>query len=183
MNIGAHAFFLVTPDNPSDIQIDGVPSGSASFTLGGYNRDGSHPLTNKLTKNIGTSDSRNTDSPYAFDGKASYGSTVITPPDGMSDSEFINSMGSEYSKIDLSGMNYNFTGNKRGLYNGNSNNFAYTLGVNSGVQSQMDAFNPSGNFAQPAPGYGQSLPSTSIYRQLQSALNSLKSKLDKLKSS
>jgi hypothetical protein len=77
------------------------------------------------------------------------------------------------------------TGNIRGLYDGNSNNFAYTLGVKSGVQDQMNAFNPNpGNVALfGAPGYGTTLPSTSVYRQVVAGLTKIKEGLANLISS
>jgi hypothetical protein len=181
-SIGAHTFFILTPDNPNAVHVEGVPSGTTAFTLGAYNPNALSPLTNKLEKGIGTKDSPNTDSPYAFDGAAVINKTTITPPKGQSDTDFINNMGSTYNGIDLSGMNYNMWGNVPGLYDANSNNFARTLGRSSGVEDQMNAFNPnpSGKLIHGAPGYGAGLPSTSIYRQIQGSINSIKASVQKL---
>lgn len=62
------------------------------------------------------------------------------------------------------------------FYNGNSNTFAYTLGTKSGVQGQMNSFkpNPGGLSSY---GYGQTLPTTSIYKQIQANINSIKAAL------
>ena len=79
----------------------------------------------------------------------------------------INSLGKVYNEIDLNGMNYLFSGNRSGLYDGNSNNFAYTLGVRAGLKDQLNSFNPNPSRSpiSTAPGYGTTLPNTSIYRE------------------
>jgi hypothetical protein len=65
------------------------------------------------------------------------------------------------------------------LYDSNSNDFTYTLGVDSGVKSQMDAFNPDpGNAALGgAPGYQTPLPTTGLSQQIFTGFNNIKSSI------
>ena len=178
--IGAHTFFKITPDNPNEISILGLPEGATEFTLGGYRGEGSW-RKNKLIKQIGTKKTSG-DKKWAFEGEEVLNSATIDPPDGQSDTEFINNMGEKFNNIDLTEMNYRGLGNYEGLYNANSNNYAYTLGVNSGVKDQMDAFNPNPDFivGASAPGYGTVLPKTSIFQQMKTALANIQNKINSL---
>ncbi len=172
--VGEHTFFLVTPDHPSEVHIAGVPEGTKAFTLGAY--PGGNPLWTHLDKQIGFSDSKGMDTKYAFGNTPIINQTTITPPEGQSDTQFINNMGAQFNSMDASSYNYFGLGHLPGFYNGNSNGFAYTLGANSGVQSQMDAFSPNpGGISN----YGyKPLPTTSIYKEAQSTVNSIKSNID-----
>ena len=188
-DVGVHTFFKVTPDHPDQININGLPMGTKEFTFGAYH-SGSNWWDNKLSKQIGTKES-GSDNTYAFgDGKI-INSTIITPPEGQNDTQFINNMGKEFNNINVSGVNYFWHGNIHGpgkiagLYDGNSNNFAYTLGVKSGVQDQMNSFNPNpGNVALGgAPGYKNNLPNTTLYQQIQDSVNSIRNKISNFISS
>jgi RHS repeat-associated protein len=175
--VDEHTFFLITPDNPSSIQIQGVPSGATAFTMGGY--PAGNPLWTKLTKSIGTADSTGLDTEYAFNNGKTLNRVTITPPSGQSDTQFINGMGAAYNSIDLSGVNYYGPGRQSNntpvVSYANSNNFAYTLGAKSGVQSQMNSFvpNPSGAALGNAPGFGYTVPTRSLYQQVLSLATTL----------
>ena len=67
--IGAHTFFLVNPDNPSEIHVNGVPSGMPTFTFSAF--PSGNPLWGStLTKTIGTFESGK-DNAYVFGGAQS----------------------------------------------------------------------------------------------------------------
>lgn len=169
--VGAHVFYIATPDQPNEIKIQGVPEGTKMFTFGGYQ---SHwfPVTNKLIKDIGYEGHSTSDIPYANGERQTFNRMEIKPLEGQTDTDLINSLGKAYNDIDLTGVNYRFLGNYKGLYDGNSNNFAYTLGVNAGVKNQLDTFNPNPNnkLNATAPGYKEYLPKTSVYKQTKRAL-------------
>jgi len=171
--IGSHVFWLVKPDRPDEINIDGLASGTKEFTMGGY-QSNSNPISNKLIKQIGTTETSK-DKKWAFGGGSIMNSAVINPLDKQDDTQLINNLGKTYNDINLTGMNYRFAGNYQGLYDGNSNNFAYTLGVKAGLKDQMDAFhpNPKAIIGGVAPGYGTMLPTTSVYRQIRASVISI----------
>ncbi len=175
--LGAHTFFLISPDNPQQISIPGVPAGATTFSFSAFPSGRGGP-TDYLVKNVGLPNSNNGDKD-AKSNAVIITKTTITAPNGESDTQFINNLGAQFNAINLNGMRYMGTGNIPGLYNANSNNFAYTLGVKSGVQSQMRAFNPNpGNIAfGGAPGYGALLPTTSLYRQISATLTSISNAL------
>ncbi|OGZ63367.1 MAG: hypothetical protein A2639_01720 [Candidatus Staskawiczbacteria bacterium RIFCSPHIGHO2_01_FULL_34_27] len=163
-DVGIHTFFKVTPDYPNDIRIDGLASGTKEFTFGAY-PSSSDGWTNKLSKQIGTTENSQ-DKQWAFEGGKIINQTIVSLPEGVkNDTDFINNMGKAYNNMDLSEMNYFWHGNVSGLYDGNSNNFTYTLGVKSGAKSQMDSFDPGPGIAKIVGeyGYGKTLPTTSIY--------------------
>jgi RHS repeat-associated protein len=179
--VGAHAFFLVNPDHPSQVNIVGLEKNIPTFTLGGYpTGSGVNPITDKLTKSIGTFKGGN-DNAYVFGNSPILSKVTITPPAGQTDTQFVNSLGQAYNDIDLNGMGYFGLGNKMtpGFYYGNSNNFAYTLGTRAGVSQQMNAFNPNAGAYFGAPGYGM-LPTTSIYRQIMQTISNIQSLVSKL---
>jgi hypothetical protein len=179
--IGSHVFFKVTPDNPNDIHIDGLAAGTKEFTFGGYPDQLSNGFTNKLIKQIGTKDTSK-DKDCAFGQGAIMNKMEINPLKGQDDTQLINNLGKAYNGINLEGMNYRFMGNYEGLYDGNSNNFAYTLGVNAGVKDQMDKFqpNPQVIIGGVAPGYGTMLPTTSVLKQIQSSLTNISKQISTL---
>ena len=153
--LGAHTFFLVIPDHPSEINIAGVSANSNKFTFSGEPSGSGFPGTgNTLTKQI------NFDLKNAFNSSKVLNSQIISPPAGENDTQFINNLGAQYNAINLNGMGYWLGGSEALKYNGNSNDFTYTLGVHSGVGNQMDAFNPApaGMRLTDAPGWGVVLP-------------------------
>ena len=93
-------------------------------------------------------------------------------------------MGAQFNNIDLHETKYSGLGVNigLGLYNDNSNNFTYSLGVQSGAKDQMDAFNAASNqpiYLPHAAGYGKTLPTTpsaipQAISVIGSALNSAK---------
>ena len=83
------------------------------------------------------------DTKYAFGNGTTLNKMTISPPNGESDTQFINNMGAQFNDISASDYSYSGFGNVSGFYNGNSNTFAYTLGTRSGVQSQMNSFKPN----------------------------------------
>jgi hypothetical protein len=174
--IGSHTFFEALPDQPNQIHMTGLPYGTTGFTLGAFPNQLNNLFTSQLTKGMGTNDSLAYDSEYAFGSKPIISRVAITPPNGESDTQFINNLGDAYNNIDLTGTGYWPLGNVPGLYNANSNNFTYTLGTNVGVQSQMNAFasRASGGALGGAAGYGHALPTTSIYGQMIATLHSIK---------
>jgi len=172
----------MTPDKPSEIKINGLPNGAESFTIGGYPDQMSNPLSNKLIGKIGYESNKEGDILYANGTKSIMNKVEIKPPDGQSDSQFINNLGKVYNGIDLTGMNYRFWGNFEGLYDANSNNFAYTIGVKTGVKDQMDSFrpNPQAIVGAMAPGYGKMLPETSVWKQIQQTVDNIKNIINSL---
>jgi RHS repeat-associated protein len=176
--IGIHTFYLVTPNNPGAVSFPGVAAGTQTFTVGGYPNS-----AGKLVGNIGTVDIPDSDIYYAYGNGESkiINRQTLSAPNGESDTQFINSLGSEYGQIANTGTNY-FLGGKNVNTNvnyGNSNNFAYTLGTGAGVQSQLNSFNPSGSSGLLVPGYGYTLntPGASgggIIQQLQNIVTGLR---------
>jgi len=179
--LGSHVFWLMTPDNPNEININGLQSSEKNFTIGGYPNQLTNPITNKLTKQIGTAKTSG-DKKTAFEGGKILNRVEVKPLEGQTDSQLINSLGNAYNNINLEGMNYWFLGNREGEYNGNSNNFAYTVGVNAGLKDQMDAFkpNPDAIVGGKAPGYGTILPNTSVFKQIQASISNIAHELKNL---
>ena len=183
-DVGLHTFFKVTPDHPNDIHINGLATGTKEFTFGAYPSD-SNWWTNTLSKQIGTTET-SPDKSFAFGNGKIINKTTITPPNKQNDTEFINNMGKAYNEMNLSEVNYWGLGNIPVVfYDANSNNFAYTLGVKSGVKSQMDSFepNPGKTTMGGAPGYGREIPTTSIYHTVRNAVYSIGSKVSQFISS
>lgn len=175
--IGIHTFFKATPDHPNEIHINGLPQGTKEFTFAAYPSDNNW-WSNKLLKQIGTPENSG-DKEYAFEGGKIINQTTIKPPEGQSDTQFINNMGSAYSNMNLKEVRYWGLGNIPGLYDANSNNFNYTLGVNSGVKSQMDSFDPGPNIPKKIGeyGYGRTIPTTSVYRTVRDTAYTVKNKI------
>ncbi|USN87565.1 MAG: VCBS repeat-containing protein [Candidatus Nomurabacteria bacterium] len=170
----AHMFYRVTPDNPGQISIDGIPQGTEQFSIGAYNRGGFLGIGNKLTPEFSYEGGPvNTDTPYLNGEKAPTASVVITPPNNMSDTEFINSLGASANSIDKTGY-YMF--GKTGKFGvANSNNFVYEVGNRSGVGNQVSSFN-SGAYT---PGQSQGIPTATLLDNIRSSLNSIKERLSK----
>ena len=182
--IGNHMFYRVTPDNPGEINIQGVPAGAEQFTFGAYNPDwgSGSGFNNRLQKAIGYEGHNGISTDFGAEGRASM---VIAPPEEQSDSEFINSLGAAYNKIG-DNQNYFFGGNATNRFGySNSNNFAYQLGTNVGVKNQLNSFNPQGfepGFSRGlAPG-GQPSISQSTINYFQSRINAIKSQIETLQS-
>lgn len=171
INIGTHVFYHVKPDHPNEINIQGIPQRAKEFTFAGYSSS-SNPFTNKLVKGIGYDGHASSDLSFAKGEKSVFNRMELKPLEGQTDTQFINSLGKAYNDVNLEGMNYRFLGNESGLYDGNSNNFAYTLGTNVGIKDQLDKFtpNPSGKLNTLTAGYSDSLPRTSIYREVKNAV-------------
>ena len=180
-DIGVHTYFKAESDHPDEINIQGLPQGAEGFTMGGYNSDNKYfGLTNKLVKNMGTTET-SWDKNTAFEGGAKINSMEIKPPEGQNDTQFINNLGKIYNETDTSKMGYFWRGTVQlpggfTLYNGNCNNFSYTLGVKAGVKDQMDSFNPGPNMLFGAYGYGKTLPAP-IAQQIQDKINSIKTSI------
>lgn len=181
--IGIHTYLKAVPDNPNEINIQGLSQGAEGFTMGGYNSSNFGP-TNKLIKNMGTTET-SWDKDTAFGDGTKINSMEINPPEGQNDTQFINNLGKIYNETDLSGMNYFFHGKVDlpggfTLYDGNCNNFSYTLGVKAGVKDQMDAFipDPGKTAFGGAPGYYQQLPTETLYQQIQGRVNLMKEKVN-----
>lgn len=182
-DVGIHTFFKITPDHPSEINIQGLPKGTKEFTFGAYNSD-SKWITNTLSKQIGTKENSG-DKNWAFEGGKIINGTTIKPPGEQTDTDLINNMGKAYNDMNLNEVRYFGLGNIHGLYNANSNNFTYTLGVKSGVKDQMDTFvpNPGKATLGGAPGYGREVPTTSIYRTVRDRVYSIRNKVNQFISS
>jgi hypothetical protein len=88
-------------------------------------------LWTHLQKAIGfsNSDPNGLDTKFAFGNSPTIGSRTISPPNGETDTEFINNMGAQFNNINANAYGYWGLGNIPGIYDANSNNFAYTLGV------------------------------------------------------
>ncbi|MBI3337419.1 MAG: RHS repeat-associated core domain-containing protein [Candidatus Staskawiczbacteria bacterium] len=183
--VGIHTYFQFIPNYPNEINIEGLPKGTKEFTMGAYPSDGKG-WSNQLLKQIGIA---STDKEYDMANKKIINSIEITPPNG-NETEFINNMGKVFNETDLSGMKYYglgnvHLGNMTLIYDANSNNFTYTLGVKSGVKSQMDSFDPGPGVPKIIGEYGYKniIPTTSVYREVKNAVNSFKEKVNNFVSS
>ena len=170
---GLHQFYLVTPNNPAEIDIAGLPSGTEQFTIGAYNRGvlwrRLTGIGNELVPEIGyVGGPDNSDRVFLTGEKRVATSTPITPSNGQSDSDFINSLGSEFS--DIGRVSYFWLGQRGKLGYANSNNFVYELGARAGVGSQVAAFDARGY----APGRNRGLPEASLIQYLQQRIDSLR---------
>ena len=189
-DIGVHTYFKAESDHPDEINIQGLPQGAEGFTMGGYNSDNKYfGLTNKLVKNMGTTET-SWDKNTAFEGGAKINSMEIKPPEGQNDTQFINNLGKIYNEIDLSGTNYSWWGKTAlpfgfEIKEGNCNVFSYTMGVKAGVKDQMDAFNPdpSKTAIGGYPGYKYQLSSQTLIQQVQSRIDVLKERVNNYVSS
>ena len=165
----AHLFYLVTPDNPDEINITGIPSGTTAFTIGGYNRGGFFGIGNKLTPEFGyVGGPTNTDSPYLTGEKKPTASITIMTNEGQSDTELINSLGAAANSI--SPKSYFMLGNSSRIGNGNSNNYVYEVGSRAGIGNQVTAFNPSSVLI---PGKNHGLPTSTLRQDIQSGIRYL----------
>ena len=170
-----HLFFIVTPDNPGEINISGLPTGTTQFTFGGYNRDGGVTLTPEIGYE-GQSNPNN-DVAYITGEKSVIDKIAITPPNRQSDTEFINSMGAAFNEIDP--VSYFWFGQRGKFGYTNSNNFVNELGSKVGIEDQVGSFNPKGfNFAF---GSKKGLPKTTMTQYIQQQINVLKEQMDALK--
>ncbi len=169
--VGNHLFYRVTPDNPESISINGLPAGTTEFTLGAYNPDHNNPLNNRLVKGMGCDgcDSKSTD--FGVQGRDS---VTINAPNNMSDTDFINSLGSAYNNAS-DGQNYVLTGPGGNGYS-NSNNFVYDIGSQVGVGNQVSSFNPTGW----TPGNNRSLATPNQPSRYQQTLSSIQQTLSRI---
>jgi RHS repeat-associated protein len=181
--VGIHTYLKAVPDRPNEINIQGLPQGAEGFTMGGYNSS-NNGITNKLIKNMGTTET-SWDKDTAFGDGFKINSMEIKPPEGQSDTQFINNLGKIYNETDLSGMNYYYHGTVNlpggfNLHDGNCNNFSYTMGVRAGVKDQMDSFNPNSNVSPliGAYGYRNELPTQTLSQQIQGRIDSIKEKIN-----
>lgn len=186
---GDHMFYLVTPDNPSEITINGVPAGTSQFTIGGYNRAGNllqkMGIGNTLTPEFGYAGGPvNTDTPYMQGNKTPTATQVINSPKGVSDTQLINSLGAAANSVQPTP--YFTLGNQnKNVKNANSNNFVFQVGSAAGIGSQVKNFNPGVYI----PGKNTGVPTTSfvdvIINKASNAktnvINSINSLFDKLK--
>lgn len=102
---------------------------------------------------------------------------LISPPDGMSDTDFINSLGFAYNNS-ADGQNYVLTGPGENGYS-NSNNFVYDIGSQVGVGNQVSSFDPVGW----TPGSNRSLAVPNQPSRYQQTLNSIKQTLSRISES
>ncbi|MEK7554841.1 MAG: RHS repeat-associated core domain-containing protein [Patescibacteria group bacterium] len=174
---GTHHFFLITPDQPNEVHITGLPTGTTAFTFGGYNRGGILGIGNKLRPDIGYEDdpTPNNDLSYLTGNKEISDRIEIIPPSGQSDSEFINTLGQAYDRVNAMDDQKYFFGGQAGVSGrGNSNNFVYELGSQAGVGDQISAFNSKGW----APGSNRGLPQGNTIQYIQQKVSSIKSKIE-----
>lgn len=172
----AHMFYLVTPDNPSQVSINGVPQGTEKFSVGAYNRGGFIGVGNKLTPEFGYAgmENPNTDTPYLTGEKTPTASVVITPPNGMSDTDFINSLGASANGVEQT--SYYMLGRTGKFGAANSNNFVNEVGTRAGVGGQVQSFSPSSVYI---PGKNQGVPTATLLDNIKSTLNSIKERLSR----
>jgi hypothetical protein len=159
----AHLFFKVTPDNPEEINIQGVPNGMKEFTIGAYN-EGSKierftGFGNTLTPRFGYEGSQyNSDLDYLSGAETPTATVIITPPGRISDTEFINSLGASANNVQPT--SYFMFGNlSKQVKNANSNNFVNQVGSSAGVGDQIRDFSVKGVWI---PGKNSGVPKTSI---------------------
>lgn len=170
---GNHLFYKVTPANPESVSINGVPAGATEFTLGAYNPDGfTNPFNNRLQKGIGCAGCSGVSTDF---GAKERSSIVLNAPNDMSDTDFINALGSAYNNTET-GQNYYFKGPGANGYS-NSNNFVYDIGSQVGVGNQVSSFNPWGV----TPGNNRSLAVPNQPSQYQQTLNKIQQTLTNIK--
>lgn len=168
-----HLVFIITPDNPDQISIKGVPSGTKQFTVGAYNRGGVFGIGNKLTPEFGYEgmEHQNTDLPYLLNEKELTAKITITPPNGQSDTDFINSLGAEANNTEKE--SYFTLGQRLKFGNANSNNYVYEIGKRVGVEDQISNFSKFSTNHVYVPGGGRGLPRYSLRQQIRSLIKQI----------
>jgi len=181
---GQHLFYQITPDNPSQVNISSLAPGTTQFTIGAYNRGSALErrtgIGNKLVPEIGFVDGiNNSDTPYLTGEKQITDKITITPPNGQSDSEFINNLGGAFHEVVGEGSIDYFTAGQRGVFGyANSNNFVYELGERVQIADQVSRFNPQGhNFI---PGSTRGFPTTSYTQYIAAKISALKAQVTAL---
>ncbi|PIR88890.1 MAG: hypothetical protein COU07_03260 [Candidatus Harrisonbacteria bacterium CG10_big_fil_rev_8_21_14_0_10_40_38] len=177
-----HQFYIITPDFPNQINIQGLPAGTEQFTIGGYNRGGElfgrpFGIGNRLITEIGYEGGiENTDTPYLTGEKQVTDRTTITPPSGVSDAEFINNLGNA-ARTTLS-QPYASGGSTFSFGGANSNNIVVSLAQRTGVVSQVTSFNPKNfNFSPGNQGYWIQ----SARQSIQARLNYISAQLEAIR--
>ena len=171
LGIGAHTWLNITPDNPADISIDGVPAGTERFTLGAYNSNIWTPWNNTLLKGIGFEGAEGVSTDFNAN---IVRSSEISRPEGMTDTQFINHLGSEFIGIQ-DGQEYLVFGSKWSEGHAVSNNFVYELGSRVGIESQISDFK-SGRLFTPGQtsGLSGSTKFQNFSNKIESTLNGVK---------
>jgi len=175
---GLHLFYILAPDNPNQININSLPKGTEQFTLGAYNPDKSFfGIGNKLRPDIGYIDdpTPNSDLPFLTGNKQIKDKITITPPNGQSDTQFINNLGKAFNEIGT--VSY-FSGGQIGKFGyANSNNFAYELGSRAGVANQVFSFDPKGF----NPGSQRGIPQSTFFQYIQQRISVIQAQIDALR--
>jgi RHS repeat-associated protein len=165
---GTHEFFYINSDHPEDVNIQGVPSGTTSFTIGGfpdYNRSAASPIFGNLVVQYGYDGKNGNSSDYqAYQSDNLRGTPVkidYKKAGYKTEAELINAMGNTANSA--SGGNlYNPFGSFGGIYC-NSNCFNQNIAYRTGIWNQISSFNPpgfhpgSGTQVLPSPGGGPSI--------------------------
>lgn len=175
-----HMFYHVTPDNPDQININGLPSGTKEFSIGGYNRGGFLGVGNKLIPEIGYGgmENPNTDSPYLLWQKDATARTTISLPGGQSDTGFINALGAAANGV---GKESYFTlGQRLKLGNANSNNFVNEIGSQVGVGDQVSSFSDFKKNNVYVPGGDRGLPQNSLRQIIRHGTNEVGKQINRL---
>lgn len=139
-NPGVHFYLDIIPNEPEIFS--NLGNDRYHFSLSANPKDGN--IFGKLVKTP-----FNYEFQYTKDVRALY---TIDPPQGLSDTTFIQRL------LDAAGRygndrKYRVRGNQRFVYNGNSNNFAYSMLVGAGVDpAQLSCIDPLGI----SPGWGTS---------------------------
>lgn len=177
--IGVHSFLMITPDNPSEINISGLPQNTSQFTIGGYNKGGVLGIGNVLEKDLGFvgDPTPNTDLPHLLGQREIINKTVIVPPDGQSDTEFINNLGKSFNSVQT-GQKYFSLGQVSVFNYGNSNNTVYEIGSRAGIGNQIDSHKIGGlNWA---PGINRNLPTTNSIGMIKNQIEYIKTSIQKI---
>ncbi|MDQ5971522.1 MAG: hypothetical protein QG566_468 [Patescibacteria group bacterium] len=141
-NKGTHVFLFISPDNKKDF------GNEANWTLGGYAGDNGNLIKFKNAE----SDRNVIDTGYSVPSQKlgqMKGMTEVQAPNGVSDTQFINNITTQYNYYQEDAKYDPFTNNGY-----NSNSFATTLLKNSGVNSLPW----NGNAPGIDPGYGRVIP-------------------------
>jgi RHS repeat-associated protein len=172
--VGEHAFYYITPNDASSINFAGIQGNDRNaFTLSLYPTHGN--FIDSSNKQLGTASHPDEDLNYINSGVTPVNEKILTPPNGETDTQFVNNLGAQFNNTNVKNTTYLLTGSIPFTNSGNSNTFAYTLGANSGVQSQiqLSSFNPGPYFK---PGYN-TYPSENLFQYLTGEVNTLKNEV------
>lgn len=175
-----HLFYHITPENPDQINVNGVPAGTKEFSIGGYNRGGFLGIGNKLTPEIGYEGGQasNTDLPYLLGQKEATARITIMSPEGQSDTDFINALGTSANNVNKE--SYFTFGQRLKFGNANSNNFAHEIGSQVGVGDQVTEFSSLMTNKIYIPGGDRGLPTNSLRQMIRQGIDQTGKQISKL---